>query len=81
MESKKSKSQREYQRQRKELMTHLRILLEEMEGRPAQPRSAAGFPFNVLEDIVTRMILSIESLVASLVSVSLGVLSKRRKRM
>ena len=80
MESKKSKSQREYQRQRKELMTHLRILLEEMEGRPAHPGSAAGFPFNVLEDIVTRMILSLESLVASLVSVSLGVLSKRRKR-
>ena len=80
MKTMKSGEEEEHQRQKKEMLTHLRILLDEMEGRPASPRSTAGFPYNLVEDSVSFAILALEGFIAALVNVALATLRKSRGR-
>lgn len=74
------KGEQEHQRQKRELNTQLRILIDEMKGRPALTRSTAGFPYNLVEDSVSFVILFLESFIAALVSIALVALRKPRVR-
>ena len=78
MTNKKQKSEREIQRQL--MVIHLRILLEELEGRPARFKSDARFPFNLLETAVYRGILHLEGLIARLVKRVLGFINEIRRQ-
>ena len=75
-----SKEEKEHQRQKRELIKQFLIMFDELEDRPASPRSTAGFPYNLVEDSVSFGILFLEGLIVALVAVALVSLRKPRVR-
>ena len=80
MKSIQSMEGEEHQRQKRELVKHLLNLLDEMGDRPPSQRSTAGFPYNLVEDLVGFVILFLEGFIAALVAVALVSLRKPRGR-
>ena len=67
----------EIKRQRQMLVSRLYKLLDELEGPQAAPRRTSRFPFNLLEDAISSLLLKLERSVDKLVAAALNVRSRR----